>query len=437
MSGRLSGRAAAAALLLVAALVTGLWVAAPAGAKQGWTAPARLWGRTNGDVLAMAVDSAANGRAIAGWTHEAPSGPQQGRLFISVAPPGGGFGKPRSLRLVPIDQAFVRVAIAPSGTALIVFQDFFKLHYRIRVIRRDADGMLHAPVTISRTGEASFTPLVAALPSGGFMVAWRVSRRGPDAIEVARSTTGRPFTRPVIAAGDAISGGGLAVDASGDAAVTYVSTARRARVMLRPAGAAKFRAPITLSDGLTRSIEVRAAGDGFAVTYLQKRPIHRIGVASLTETALAMKKTYDFRLGTDGAEFDRPLVALAANGAGLLAFRESHTFAEGPISRYAIRVAERSAGGPFGDATELPTTAGNSLVNLADTAINSTGEAIVLFGDTTLMASVRPAGGAFPAPVAVGRGIEARAVMRADGHVIAIFVTPEGNAIATSTYSPS
>lgn len=124
------------------------------------------------------------GRTYVAWYTEA----RQDRpdVLFSVSDNGRSFGAPKRLHTSSssIPDA-VRLAVAPAGQAVVVWEDSTAVRRRI-LMRSTADGgrTLSASVPLSRALKA-FAPSVTTTPSGEFLVAWH-EERFPSVVTVVQ-----------------------------------------------------------------------------------------------------------------------------------------------------------------------------------------------------------------------------------------------------------
>jgi hypothetical protein len=403
MSGaRQAGRAVALAVALLAACAPG------AGAAPGWSAAFDVSSRTGRDPHAADLDVAPNGRAIMVW---AEGRGRAERVRFALRGPGRErFGAPRG---VPVSggrgQALPRAAIDSSGAAVIAWQEGTGRAYRVRAVLRSPAGRI-AAATVSRPGQRSLTPRVDINEAGLAAVAWLLKSRRPgaDRVQVALAPPGSRFGTPTILSRRDSSTGEPAVDDGGNIAVVWLQrvagTIRDpilgAALAFRRAGGA-FRPPVALTR-LRRigaelrdifDVDVRAARSGFLIA------LNDTAVANLVRTlspAGGLGAPVSFSADTPRD----PSLAVAPNGAALLAFSAAETGAS------AILYSQRPRGGAFGRLETLPRTSGDTGergFRPATAAVDGRGDALVSTvarlgpnGPYAAAAGVRPAGGVFP-----------------------------------------
>lgn len=198
---------------------------APDGAPRGFGSnganPVALTGSIAGGLTANPITTASNGTARGaiganGTTAAAWSDGTRG--FVTVAPPGGGFGEPVQLpgaRVGDID-----VAVSPDGTTTVIW--------------RSRDG-------------GTYQASIAQAPAGGGFGAPQVFDTGASPISTVDAAAG----------------------ADGTVAVAYTRNAGgyRVKAALKAPGAAGFDTPQTLSDPNTTDLgaEIAIAADGTVV----------------------------------------------------------------------------------------------------------------------------------------------------------------------------
>jgi Glycosyl hydrolase family 26 len=222
------------------------------------------------DALSPQVAVAPDGTATVVWIRS------DGSNFVvqerRVAP-GGALEATKDLSVTGRDAAEPQVAIAPDGTATVVWKRFDGAHFQIKERRIGPGGALEEPSshTLSETGRDAVGPQVAVAPDGTATVVWS---RFDGTNSIVQESRIAPDDTPVAGVND--------LSASGRSAI-------QPDVVVDP-------------DGTATVIWVRSDG---ADTIVQERRIPGSGVPSATTNDLSAP-------GQDAAE---PRLALGPEGA--------------------------------------------------------------------------------------------------------------------------
>jgi hypothetical protein len=210
----------------------------------------------------VAVDRAGN--AVAVW---ARSDGQRSRIQVSVRAAGGAFGSPQTLSASGAHAFEPRVAMAPGGTAVVVWYRAEGIYNRIQAAVRPPGGVFGPVQTLSGAGQGAFDPQVAMDANGGAVVVWRRSDGVRFRIETAIAPPAGPFGSPQVlsAAGADAFDPQVAVNAGGTAVAVWRRAAGLSRVesSTRPAGGSFGAAePVSPADaaGLEPRVAVAASG---------------------------------------------------------------------------------------------------------------------------------------------------------------------------------
>jgi hypothetical protein len=210
----------------------------------------------------VAVDRAGN--AVAVW---ARSDGQRSRIQVSVRAAGGAFGSPQTLSASGAHAFEPRVAMAPGGTAVVVWYRAEGIYNRIQAAVRPPGGAFGPVQTLSGAGQGAFDPQVAMDANGGAVAVWRRSDGVRFRIETATAPPAGPFGSPQVlsAAGADAFDPQVAVNAGGTAVAVWRRAAGLSRVesSTRPAGGSFGAAqPVSPADaaGLEPRVAVAAIG---------------------------------------------------------------------------------------------------------------------------------------------------------------------------------
>ncbi|HEX8207912.1 MAG TPA: hypothetical protein VF587_17745, partial [Solirubrobacteraceae bacterium] len=270
-----------------------------------------------------------------------------------------------------------------------------------------------ADVAVGRNGDAV---LVFSRDDGESTLAvfarWSVGGGAfSDAVRI--SEAGEEAYNPRVAVG--ADGAATAVFQTGDAANAVLKAATK------PAGAAGFGAPDTLSDPGASEQQVAVDDVGGAVVVWNQ--------ASSAVLASYRDPGDSFTDGDEisgGGSFGDPSVAMDAAGDAVAVWRED----DGSDIRAAT--ALRPAGGTFGPGSYRSDSGDDA--DLPDVAMNARGDALVSWtlyqGTDTIQAATRPAGGAFGDPLDVSEppdhAYSQRGALDDAGNAIVAFIQDTG-----------
>ena len=213
----------------------------------------------------VAVDRAGN--AVAVW---ARNDGQRSRIQASVRVAGGSFGTPQTLSASGAHAFEPRVAMAPGGTAVVVWYRAEGVYNRIQAAVRPPGGSFGAVQTLSAPNQGAFDPQVALDANGGAVAVWRRSDGLRFRIEAATAPAGGTFGAPQVlsaAAADAFDPQ-VAVNPAGTAVAVWRRAAGLSRVesATRPAGGAFGAAEqVSPADAAALEPRVAVAASGLAV----------------------------------------------------------------------------------------------------------------------------------------------------------------------------
>lgn len=195
---------------------------------------------SGGSAPSVDADLGADGTLAVAWA----SG---GTLHVTVVPPGR---PPRAPVDVPADGATgVAVAVGPDGGVTIAYRTKVGKTYGIAVASAPSGGSFGAPVTIDSGTAGMDAPDVAAGAGGALAVTYRkilTRYRARVAVRPAGAAAFEPaVTMP--AGEPAVIRTQVAIGGDGAVVAGWVDGAT-AQVAVRPAGASGFEAPVTLGE---------------------------------------------------------------------------------------------------------------------------------------------------------------------------------------------
>ena len=115
----------------------------------------------------------------------------------ATRPPGGSFGAPVDLSATGQDNNRSRIAIAPDGTATVVWRRSDGTNTIIQAATRPPSGIFGAPVTVSTIGQDAQAPQVATASDGTTTAAWFGNVGGNFIIQAATRPPVGAFGAPV------------------------------------------------------------------------------------------------------------------------------------------------------------------------------------------------------------------------------------------------
>lgn len=188
---------------------------APGGA---FTAPERVSG-AGGDALALTAAVDADGRVAVAWNQ---SDGRTSTVWSAVGTLAGGLGAPMALSVAGRDAYDPRVALTPSGTALVAWTGSDGADTRIQ-LAEIVGGVAGEPAALSAAGASAAEPRLAVDGGGTAVVAWRRGAPGGDRVQASVRPPGGPAGPPadLSAAGSPAAEPAIAVDAAGRVAVAW------------------------------------------------------------------------------------------------------------------------------------------------------------------------------------------------------------------------
>ncbi len=140
------------------------------------------------------VASDPDGAFTAVWSREDGS---NDIVQAATRPPGGSFGAPVDLSATGQDNDRSQIAIAPDGTATVVWRRSDGTNTIIQAATRPPGGIFGAPITISTIGQDAQAPQIAAASDGTATAVWFGNVGGNFIIQAATRPPGGSFGAPV------------------------------------------------------------------------------------------------------------------------------------------------------------------------------------------------------------------------------------------------
>jgi hypothetical protein len=145
------------------------------------------------------------------------------RIQSATWPSGGSFGAVVNLSAAGEDDVLPQIAIAPDGTTTVVWQLYKSPDIRIQSATRPPGGSFGGPVNLSAAGQNAFSPQIAVAPDGTATVVWQGFNGTNRIIRAATRPPGGSFGAAVdlSAAGQNASGPQIAVARDGTSTVVW------------------------------------------------------------------------------------------------------------------------------------------------------------------------------------------------------------------------
>lgn len=215
------------------------------------------------DATQPQVAVSAGGGAVAVWRRAV--GRDQ-RVQASIRPPGGSFGPGVDLSAPGADALDPRLAMDPSGRAVVTWWRSDASDPRIQAVTR-AGGAFSAPADVSERGTVTAEPRAALDGAGNAVVVWRRADRQDDIVQAAGIDEAGPVVGDVALPAVAVAG----------RPVDFGASARDVWSALAPG-------PVwTFGDGAgavgTRVTHVFAEPGTYAVRVAQADALGNVGVA--------------------------------------------------------------------------------------------------------------------------------------------------------------
>jgi hypothetical protein len=380
----LRGAVVTLVLVIATALCGGL--AASAGATPMWLAPVNLSeAGFTGESPQVAVD--AHGDVTAVWGR---GGGGNYAVQTATRPAGGAWQAPITLSEASVDAGGAQVAVDPEGDAVAVWDTFPVPPATARTIqaavRSASTGVWSAPVTLGAIGEPTGNPQVAVDSHGNAVAVWEEQpvNPGPQYIQASFRPAGGTWSAPVsISPGNVAFRPHVVMDPEGNAVVTWFGY-----------------------DSVQSAVRLASSG-----TWQQPVEVTTIGSEA-------------------GGRPGGP--ALAVDGLGDVVTAWSSTVGSG--SNHIVQAATLPAGGAW--QTPVALSEAGLDAGSPDVALDPQGDAVVTWSAATsaivgshsavMQAVVRPAGGAWQAPVDIS---EAGQEVDDPQFEPKVAIDPQGNAI--------
>jgi hypothetical protein len=367
----------------VALLATALAIALPGAAWAGWHAPVRLANGASEPHLALADD----GSAIAVWRTSSA-------VRVAFRAPGGSFGSPRSIARGHF--ALLRLSAAPSGHAVALWR---RGRGRLYASVRPAGGAAFGPARLVAKAHRITFPDVKAAAFGGAVAVWQEQLRSKVIrVRAARLPAGATrFRAPITVKADA----GiprLDVDDAANAVIAYGHSGSGNLGVRRFGSTQGLGAEQVIPAGGAETFRVAVGGAGHAL----------LGWTTFANGLDALHAAY----AQPGASFGAP--EDLASDLGRLGFGsgvDAHGVAtlfwiglDSGTTNYHLRTATRTATEAFAPSAEL----GAGYFDYPRLAVNHRGDVIAAWwGDVGQrfrhMAAARPRSAqTFGAPTVLG-----------------------------------
>jgi hypothetical protein len=351
----------------------------------------------------------------------------------------GGWFAPVNLSAAGQDAIAVRgidtgphVGVDGQGNAVAVWTRSNGTNTIVQAAARPAGGAWQAPVNLSAAGQNAGAPHVAVDGQGNAVAVWTRDTGTNTIVQAAARPAGGAWQAPInLPAADLsiASDPQVAVDAQGNAVAVWTQDSR-VLAAARPAGGA-WQAPVNLHDPNQNAhfpqIAVNARGDVVAVWRNDD-----LGLAQAAVRPAGGAWQTPFTVSRTGSNAHPPQVAIDAQGNAVVV--SEHFDGTNDI----VQAAARPAGGAWQAPVALTTNDVRSLD--PQVAVDARGNAVAVWlssddttGDFTnaiLHAAVRPAGGAWQAPInlsAAGQNAGAPQVaVNAQGNAVAVWTRFDG-----------
>jgi len=241
---------------------------APAAGAWTWSAPASV-SASGAGVKEPQVAANPKGDTVVAW--ESYSGGDW-LVQASSREPGGAWRAPVTISTAGRETLGVRVAVAPSGRAVAVWERAGGKKGVIQAAWMSSRGAWSAPEKISEGGGTAQDASVAMDSEGDAFAVWERSSGASPSIVAAISQDGGPWGAPAVisAEGTSASDPQVAAAARGEAVAVWDTLDGPVQAASGSVGAG-WAAPLALSSavGDPGSVQVAARGDGEAVAVWQ------------------------------------------------------------------------------------------------------------------------------------------------------------------------
>ena len=389
----------------------------------------------------LAVDP--SGDAIAVWERVDTDG---NRVVQAAARDGWTFGGRVDLSLPGRNADAPAVAIDQAGGAVVVWQRFSEFgHWVVQGAARGADGTISSLGNLSDTSSDDEAPQVAVDPAGDAVAVWEQDDHQRNTVSIqaaARSADGHfvslgELSAPGQSGEQDDESPEVALDRAGDAFAVWEhfdGTNFVVQSAVRPAGAAKFSAPVDASlpqptgheDAVGPGIAVDPAGDEIVVWALGGGSDGRHwAVQAAVRPVGATRFDAPQQLSAAGQNQD-PQTAVDQAGDAIAVWQRFDG------TRAFVDAASRPAGASAWSTVELADAADPSSPQVA---LDAAGDAVAVWNDTnsvnqTVGTAYRPAGGGFSTPGSLSRpgakATDPHVALDQAGQIYAVWVSSDG-----------
>ena len=417
-------------LFAVFALLAGFGSATAWAASQGpWVFPAVDLSATGRDAYNPQVAVAPDGTAIVVWRR---SNGADSIIQAAIRPPGGTFGAPVDLSATGQGAYNPGVAVSSDGTATVVWDRSNGTNNMVQAVTRPPGGSFGAPVDLSVAGQDADDPDIGVASDGTATVVWRRYDGSHFVVQATTRQPGGSFGTPVdlSAADQGAYAPHVAVAPDGATAVVwsrYDGTSDIVQAATRPPNGS-FGAPVDLSATGRDADEPQVSlvsGGAATVTWLRSNGTNTVIQAASRPAGGSFGAPAD--LSAAGRDAYGPQVAVAADGTATVVWIRPNG------TNNIAQAVTRPSGGSFGTPVDLSATGGDSYD--PHVAVSPDGTATAIWDrfngtDYIVQAATRPPGGSFGPPVdlsAAGQDAGApRAVSALDGSMTAVWVRSNG-----------
>jgi hypothetical protein len=268
-ASRIAGFAVGLTCVLAVSVAAAASSAAPT--SQGWSRLLPV-SRPPSGLSQGSIVIGAKGVEIASWwgSNASSSGYS---TWVSVRPAGArSWPVPRSLSGQVRDSGSPSVAVAPSGRAVVVWDQvdrpYAPLRWALMPVGSSHFGAIHLMPAVSRRD--SWIPEIVATPSGEFVAMWEAgdrARRRTDRVFVSTLPTGsRSWTPPVALSGRILHAHPMALGVDGAGSVVAAwGDDHEMRISRLAAGATRWKSAERLSGGSPGDARLATGTDGSTV----------------------------------------------------------------------------------------------------------------------------------------------------------------------------
>lgn len=387
--------------MFVLGILLALIPATGSGAPQGpWQLPASDLSATGQDARGVDIAVAPDGTSTAVWRR---FDGLKDIVQASTRPPGGLFGEPVDLSATGQDASDPKIAVAPDGTATVVWSRSNGANTIVQVATRPPGGSFGPPIDLSEPGGDALSAEIAAASDGTVGVVWRRKFPSNFIVQAAIRPPGGEFSNP-----DSLSGGGsqsgtgaqIAFAPDGTATVIWSKSNGSNEIVqatTRPSGGS-FLTPVNLSEPGQSALEpqIGTAPDGTAtVVWYRFDGGNNIVQAATRPPGSSFGPPVD--ISELGENSDAPQIAIGPDGEATVIWEFSC------CPDQIIHASIRPSGGQFGPPLDLSGNGGED--NSAKIAYSPDGTVTVVWSrnptglPSFVQAATRPPGATFGEPV--------------------------------------